>query len=138
MKQALNNYYVARQTMDDMPDTAQYPMLTAVTIEGEPMPNRTTKMLQELSKERNELLSRQGIELPIKQKVWLSCVFHMKKDKDEFNLTDLCAGIAHDLVQLKILHKSRVPNVFCLDGSKIVYTESEPKSIVYIRATKTS
>jgi hypothetical protein len=34
---------------------------------------------------------------------------------------------------MKILPKRKICSVFCLDGSKIVYTDGDPKTIVYVR-----
>ena len=132
IKIAVNNFYAAKQTMDDMPDLGLYALKTAITIPGEPITHRTTKMLRELSKDKKVLFSKE-VELPIREKVWLTCVFCVTKGADQFSLPDLCSGVVYDLTVLKILPKRKICSVFCLDGSKIVYTDGDPKTIVYVR-----
>jgi hypothetical protein len=132
VKTSVNNYYVARQTMDDLPDLQQYTLQTAITIPGEPITHRTTKMLREISKDKKVLFSKE-IELPIKEKVWLTCVFCVTKGAEQFSLPDLCAGVVYDLTTMKILPKRKISSVFCLDGSKIIVTDGTPKTIVYVR-----
>ena len=133
MKFSLNNFFAARQTMDDMPDLQKYTVQTAITIPGEPIAHRPTKILRDLSKNLPELFSKQ-VELPVRERVWLTCVFCMKKDSIQFSLPDLLAGIVYDLTVLKILPKRKISSVFCVDGSKIIYTDGDPKTVIYVRS----
>jgi len=131
MKQALNNYYVARQNMDGMPEVEKHPLVTAVTIPGEPVSHRSWNMIRKC---REELILSRSIDLPIRDKVWITCVFCEAKGTTDISLPELCAGIADDVVRLGILPKRKISTIFSMDGSKKVPTDGDPKTIVYIRS----
>lgn len=133
MRLAMNNYYVARQTMDGMPEIEKHSLITAIIIPGEPVAFRNHAMLRKV---REEMILSKDIELPIRDKVWLTCVFCESKAKANVDspLPVLCAGILDDLIRLNILPKRKISTVFSIDGSKKVITDGEPKTIVYIRS----
>lgn len=131
MRLALNNYYVARQNMDGMPEVEKHQLVTAVTIFGEPVSHRSWNMIRKV---REELVVSKDVDLPIRDKVWITCVFCEAKGTTDISLPELCAGIADDLVRLNILPKRKISTIFSMDGSKKVQTDGDPKTIVYIRS----
>lgn len=131
MKQALNNYYVARQNMDGMPEVEKHQLVTAVTIPGEPVSHRSRNMLRKV---KEEMVVSKDVDMPIRDRVWLTCVFCEAKGDVDISLPELCAGIADDLVRLGILPKRKISTIFSMDGSKKVRTDGDPKTIIYIRS----
>lgn len=132
MRLALNNYYVARQNMDGMPEVEKHSLVTVVSIFGEPVSHRSWNMIRKV---REDMVLSKDIDLPIRDKVWITCVFcESRKGTTDMSLPELCAGIADDLVRLNILPKRKISTIFSMDGSKKVKTDGDPKTIIYIRS----
>jgi len=125
MKQSMNDYPFVRDRFVDSK------LLAALEIPGEPLPSRAAVELAKLKRQRRELLS-QPLELPIKKRIGLCCVFYMKPADQEYSLHELCNGTIEDMITIGILPDQEISNVISLDGSKIVHC-TEPKTVIFIR-----
>lgn len=125
MKRAMNDFVFRKY------DPIFSELLATLEIPGEPLPRRSEVELKKLKRQRRDLLSM-PLELPLKKHLWLCCAFYMKPAEQEFSLHELCNGTIEDMITLGILPDQGVSNVFCLDGSKIVYC-TEPKTVIFIR-----
>ena len=132
MKDALNNYPVTRILSDGTPDVNKYELLNVITIPGEPLPNRPETLLKNLRRTKSSLFVKKA-KLPITQRIWVSCLFYMQQSKEQYSLHELISGTIEDMISIGVFPDVDISNIFCVDGSKILYTEKESCTKLCIR-----